>query len=122
MRIVLLQIAYLCIALGFNALSAGLALAGSKPLAPTNLAAATGVFALYALTLWSGHAGFDTAYRAAMLCFVLVLGAGGVLAHLRRGPTQAYRSAVAWVAAILINGMGVVLNMAGALLGARAVL
>ena len=72
MRIVLLQIAYLCIALCFNALSAGLALAGSKPLAPTNLVAATGVFALYALTLWSGHAGFDTAYRAAMLCFVLV--------------------------------------------------
>ena len=80
------------------------------------------MFALYALSLWSGHAVFDTAYRAAMLCFVLVLGTGGVLAHLRRGPTQAYRSAFAWGAAILINGMGVVLNMAGALLGARAVL
>ncbi|CAJ0819257.1 hypothetical protein [Ralstonia flaminis] len=122
MQIVLLQIAYLCIALAFNALSASLALAGRKPLAPTNLVAATGVFALYALALWSGHAGFDTAYRAAMLCFVLVLGAGGVLAHLRRGPTQAYRSVVAWMAAILTNGMGVVLNVAGALLGARAVL
>lgn len=122
MRILLLQIAYLCVALAFNALSASLALAGRKPLAPTNLVVASGVFALYALALWVGHAGFDTAYRAAMLFFVLVLGAGGVLAHLRRGPTQAYQSVAAWAAAILINGTGVVLNVAGAMMGARSVL
>ena len=122
MQILLLQIAYLCVALAFNALSASLALAGRKPLAPTNLVVASGVFALYALALWVGHAGFDAAYRAAMLCFVLVLGAGGVLAHLRRGPTQAYQSVAAWAAAILINGTGVVLNVAGAMMGARSVL
>lgn len=121
MQILTLQIAYLCVALAFNALSASLALAGRKPLAPTNVVAASGVFALYALALWVGHTGFDTAYRAAMLCFVLVLGAGGVLAHLRRGPTQVYQSVVAWAAAIFINGAGVVLNVAGALLGARSV-
>lgn len=122
MSLLMLQVAYLWAALAFNALSAGLVLAGGRPLAPTNLGAASGVFALYALALWLGHAGHDVVYRVAMLLFVVVLGAGGVLAHLRRGMTQAYRSALAWAMAILINLAGVMLNVAGALTGARYVL
>lgn len=74
------------------------------------------VYSLYALALCAGARGFVTAYRLSMIGFVLVLGYGGVILHLRRrGDLTLYRGRASWIGAIVINGFGVAVNLAAAL-------
>jgi len=49
-----------------------------------------------------------------MSLFISVLGYGGVVTHILRGPTDYYRTRSTWAAAIAINVVGLVLHVTAA--------
>lgn len=72
--------------------------------------------ALYGLFLSAGLMKNLILYRVLMAVAVLLFGYGGVVTHLLNiGHLDLYQSIWTWAAAIAINGVGLVLNLAAAL-------
>jgi hypothetical protein len=111
------QAGYTAAGLAYNAISLFEARHGRPPLTRGPAAINAGIFVLYAAALVLGAFGFTTGYRVAIAVFVVLLGYGGVVVHLRRGPTDFYRGKTAWVCAIAINGIGFALNLTGLVTG-----
>jgi hypothetical protein len=85
------QAGYTAAGLAYNAISLFEARHGRPPLTRGPAAINAGIFVLYATALVLGAFGFTTGYRIAIAVFVVLLGYGGVVVHLRRGPTDFYR-------------------------------
>ncbi len=117
MTILTAQCVYLALAIGYNAISLVLKRHDGRALAPTDIRAASIMFGLYAAVLLAGALGWELFYRAAIAVFAAFLGFTGVVVHVRRGPTNQYRSPGTWLSAILINAFGAVANIAGVAFG-----
>lgn len=115
--LLLAQAGYTAAGLAYNAISLLEARRGRPPLTRGPAALNAGIFVLYAATLVLGEFGFTTGYRIAMAVFAVLLGYGGVVVHLCRGPTDFYRSKAAWACAIAINSIGFALNLTGLVTG-----
>ena len=114
--LLLLQTLYLVAALAWISANAVLSRRGGRPLTPTAGRTALLIFTAYGATLLIGHHGAITVYRVLMVGFVLLIGNGGVLAHLRRyRAMDQYRGRVAWLGAIAMNGFGLAPNVVAAL-------
>ncbi|MEY9936594.1 hypothetical protein [Streptacidiphilus sp. MAP5-3] len=112
------QAAYAVVAAGYHALSIREKRAGRRPLHSESGGARFLVMVAYTASLGLGLARLDVAYRIAMAVFIVILGYGGLLVHLLRGPGDYYRSRAAWASPIAINVAGLALNITGLVAGA----
>lgn len=115
MKIALLlryQIVYMLLGLGYNVISITMKRYGGGPLSYTNPVTGIAVMLLFGLFLIPGFLKNYLAYRILMGISVIALGYFGVIVHLLNyGKPHLYYSTTAWVLAILINLVGVVLNL-----------
>jgi hypothetical protein len=116
--LLILQVAYCLMGIGYNALSLLLSRTGGSPLSATNPVTGMIVMLVYGGCLAVGALRYVRIYRVLMAFSILVFGYGGVVIHLVNfisGRTFLYSSIVAWGAAVAINLFGLVLNFIGAL-------
>jgi len=116
-KLLVLQLVYALVGIGYNVVSFALVSMGGEPLSST--APVTGAIALFAygLCLIPGAMGYLIPYRILMVLSILVFGYGGIVKHLVNFFSDQlflYSSTLAWVAAILINVYGLVLNVMAA--------
>ncbi len=115
-RLLQMQVAYAIAGIIYNLVSyASLSLHGVA-LAPTAPVSGALVMGAYYLCLLPGSMGYVILYRILMAIAVVVIGYGGVAKHVMNyfSGLQGYSSTLAWALAILINGVGLVLNIMGA--------
>ncbi|WP_055715281.1 hypothetical protein [Streptomyces torulosus] len=90
--LLLAQVVYATVGVAYNVVSLRAVRAGRQPLSQGSAAAGLAVMLAYGASLSLGFAGLDVAYRAAMTLFIVVIGYAGLLVHLRRGPSEYYRT------------------------------
>ena len=113
-KLIALQLVYLAVGMGCNAVSFFLIRRGRQPLAPTRLGLATVLFGIYAAGLGIGAAGNDVIYRLIMAIFVVIGAWMGIASHILRGYSpNGYFSRGSWCLAIGVNLFGLVLNVIG---------
>lgn len=117
-RLLAAQAAYGVVGIAYNVINLVLRQRGQQPLSDAPATAGIAAPVAYELTLLLAVVGADHAYRLAMVVAVLVLGYGGIVVHLTRGPTDYYLSTWTWTVAITVNSAGVALNLLGAVRGA----
>lgn len=89
--------------------------AGQQSWASTDAVVGVAGIALYCLFLSAGLMNNKTLYRVLMAASVILLGYGGVLAHvLNVGHLDLYQSVWTWALAIAINTFGLLLNLIAA--------
>lgn len=113
----LAQVVYATAGVAYNLVSLRAVAVGRQPLSQGSVAAGLVVMLAYGASLSLGLAGFDLAYRSAMALFIVVIGYAGLAVHLRRGPSDYYRSCGAWTAAVVVNTVGLLLNLTGLTFG-----
>jgi hypothetical protein len=107
-----LQLVYVVLGLGYNSISLLRLYGGNKPLSATSPLSGIFIMLVYGLFLLTGYFGYDKVYRLLMALAFLILGYGGVLAHLQNAANLSlYASTGAWVLAIAINLYGALLNL-----------
>lgn len=112
-----LQGIYFILGTLYNIISIIMIHQGMNGLASTSPYLGLLVMAVYGLFLIPGFSGRIYLYRILMGISLIVLGYGGVLSHiLNHEHLYLYHSTMAWMAAIMINSFGTVLNLI-ALLG-----
>lgn len=116
-RLLLAQVVYATAGVAYNLISLRAVAVGRQPLSHGSAAAGLAVMLAYGVSLSLGYAGLDLAYRVAMALFLVVIGYAGLIVHLRRGPSDFYRSRSAWTAAVVINTLGLLLNLTGLIVG-----
>ncbi|RPI94245.1 MAG: hypothetical protein EHM32_07040 [Spirochaetales bacterium] len=111
--LLLLQIAYAVMGVGYNVLSYLSVASGGQPFSATAPLTGGLSLALYALCLVPGFAGYTGIYRVLMALSIVVFGYGGIIKHLLNYPDGlgVYSSMTAYVLAIGINVFGLVLNV-----------
>lgn len=115
--LLLAQVVYATVGVAYNLVSLRAVAVGRQPLSQGSAAAGLAVMLAYGASLSLGFAGLDVAYRAAMALSIVVIGYAGLLVHLRRRPIDYYRSRSAWTAAVVINTVGLLLNLTGLIVG-----
>ncbi len=117
-HLLMLQVAYCLLGIGYNVLSLILTATGGSPLSATRPITGMLVMLVYGGCLAVGALRYVRIYRVLMALSILVFGYGGVIVHIMNfasGRTFLYSSIVAWSAAVAINVYGLVLNFIGAL-------
>lgn len=119
-RAVILQFAYVAIAMAYNGTSFVLMQGGQAPLAPTALGKATVLFLVYGLFILAGLRSLDRVYRVSMALFLLPILMIGIVPHVASGFVPGvYHSQFSWFLAIAINVLGLVATGWGVIRGAR---
>jgi len=115
-RLLILQMAYCFSGIMYNVGSLLAQRNGQPAWASTDAVMGVAGVALYGLFLSAGLMKNLTLYRVLMGASVVLLGCGGVIAHLLHiGHLELYQSVWTWAGAIGINGFGLALNLAAAL-------
>ncbi|MBN1572253.1 MAG: hypothetical protein JW984_03535 [Deltaproteobacteria bacterium] len=107
-----LQLVYMILGIGYNAVSYGAVLTGRPRLSATEPVAGAVSMAVYGLFLIPGALRWLKTYRVLMLIALLVFGYGGVVKHILNliSDPSLYSSIWAWGAAVGINLFGLILN------------
>lgn len=113
--LLLMQACYAMAGIAYNLISLNNLKAGRRPLHQGSAWAGLAVMLAYTASLTLALTNLTLAYRIAMSLFIIVLGYGGVITHILRGPTEYYRTRSTWAAAIAINMVGLVLNVTAAI-------
>jgi len=115
-KLLLLQIIYAVLGIGYNVVSHLVAAGGGKALSSTAPLVGGLSLGVYALCLLPGFLGLITPYRVLMGLAILVFGYGGIIKHLMNYPDglAQYASMTAYVIAIGINVYGLALNILAA--------
>jgi hypothetical protein len=88
---------------------------GQQAWASTDAVQGVAVVAMYGLFLSTGLMRNLIPYRLLMTISVILFGYGGVIVHLlNANHLELYQSVWTWAAAIIINGFGLLLNLAAA--------
>ena len=111
----MLQMAYAFAGIMYNVGSLLAQRLDQEPWAPTDAVIGVAVVSLYGLFLSAGVMKNLLLYRLLMGVSVIVLGYGGVVAHLQNvGQMELYHSVWTWAGAIGINSIGLLLNLTAA--------
>ena len=106
-----LQLSYMFFGMLYNCISMALILQLNKGLSPTSPYSGLTVMAIYGLLLFSGYKGKIRLYRIFMGISIFALGYGGIVKHIINiSQMELYYSWTTWIAAIVINFFGLVLN------------
>ena len=110
--LLLLQLAYAVMGVGYNVLSYLSVASGGQAFSATAPLTCGLSLTLYALCLVPGYLGYTGIYRVLMLLSIVVFGYGGIVKHLLNYPDGLgiYSSMTAYVLAIGINVFGLALN------------
>ena len=114
--LLLLQLAFCILGIGFNAVSYFLVRSCNGSLTPNPPVAGLMVLSIYGISLIVGFCEFYTIYRSAMAIFLVLIGYFGVLRHITkyiRSP-ELYKSLLFWLGAVRINSFGTLLNFMAA--------
>ena len=117
-RLLILQVIYCLLGIGYNVVSLILSRTGGSPLSATNPVTGMLVMAVYGGCLAVGALRYVRIYRVLMALSILVFGYGGVVVHIMNlvaGRAFLYSSMAAWGVAVGINVFGLVLNFIAAL-------
>jgi len=114
-RLLMLQMAYAFAGIMYN-VGSMLALRNGQPgWASTDPVMGVISMSLYGLFLSAGLMKRLILYRVLMVVAIVVLGYGGVLTHLLNiGHLDLYQSVWTWAGAIIVNGLGLALNLLAA--------
>lgn len=115
-RLLTLQLVYLILGIGYNAVSYGAVAMGKPRLSTTEPVTGAISMAIYGLFLIPGALRWIKTYRVLMVIAVLVFGYGGVVKHIINliNDPSLYSSIYAWGAAVAINLFGLVMNVIAA--------
>ncbi len=116
--LLVLQVVYCALGIGYNALSLILVRCGGHPLSATEPVKGMVVMLVYGACLVPALLNYVTIYRILMALAVIALGFGGVVTHivnLTTGRMFLYDSIVAWGVAVALNLFGLALNVMAAL-------
>lgn len=114
-RLLILQMVYCYAGIMYNVCSLLAVRGGQQAWASTDAVMGAAGIALYGLFLSTGLMRNLTLYRVLMGLCVVLIGYGGVVAHLMNiGHLDLYQSVWTWAGAIIVNGIGAVLNLAAA--------
>lgn len=115
-RLLTLQLVYLILGIGYNAVSYVAVLMGRPRFSATDPITGAVSMAVYGLFLVPGALRWLKTYRVLMLVALLVFGYGGVVKHILNliSDPSLYSSIWAWGAAVGINLFGVILNLIAA--------
>jgi hypothetical protein len=113
-KLLLLQVIYCLLGLGYNLVSYILISKGAPPLSATAPLVGAVSMLVYGICLAPGFLGAHRVYRVLMAAAIIVYGYGGVIKHLlnmtQEGLAQ-YHSLAAWAFAMGINVFGLILNI-----------
>jgi hypothetical protein len=114
-KLLMLQMAYCFTGIMYNVGSLFAQRSGLPAWASTDAETGVAIVALYGLFLSAGLMKTLTLYRILMAVSVILFGYGGVIVHiLNMGHLELYQSVWTWAAAIIINGLGLGLNILSA--------
>jgi hypothetical protein len=116
-RLLLLQIVYCLMGIGYNVASYLIQASGGGQLSTTTPAIGAAVMICYGLFLIPGYLRSLRIYRILMLIAIIVIGYGGIVKHVMnyaRDPSL-YRSLTVWIFAVGINLYGLCLNVMASL-------
>lgn len=107
-----LQIGYMTLGIVYNLASILLKAHGVKPLSSSDPIFGLVAMLVFGLLLIPGFLHFDRAYRIIMGISVIIYGYFGVITNiLKHSHMELYYSEGAWLSAIAINLIGVILNL-----------
>ncbi len=111
--LLVLQIAYAVMGVGYNVLSYISVASGGQAFSATAPLTGGLSLTLYALCLVPGFLGYTGIYRVLMALSIVVFGYGGIVKHLLNYPggLEVYSSMTAYILAIGINVFGLALNV-----------
>ena len=114
-RLLMLQMGYCFCGIMYNVFSLLAQRNGQQAWASTDAVQGVAVVAMYGLFLSTGLMRNLIPYRLLMAISVILFGYGGVIVHLlNANQLELYQSVWTWAAAIIINGFGLLLNLAAA--------
>jgi hypothetical protein len=111
-----LQLIYSLLGIGYNVVSHLVTLYGGQPLSATAPLTGGLFMAFYGLCLITGYKNLQKPYRILMFLFVIIIGYSGFVKHfiIYAQQPEAYASFSAWLFAVGINLLGLILNLTAA--------